>query len=145
MNDIPRRRCLPVPTERSAGFTLIEIMIVVAIVGILTAIAYPAYGEHVKRTRRADGHLALLEQRQAFERCRALRYSYANCALTATESPEKNYTLSLEPAPTASAFTILATAKGPQANDEDCKKLSINERDQKLAFDASDAAAGDCW
>ena len=117
----------------------------IAIIGILAAIAYPSYGDHVRKTRRSDAHVALLEQRQAFERCRALRYSYAGCTLSRTTSPENFYTLSLSPTPTANAFTIVAEATGAQTNDADCKKLTIDQRDQALAYDKDGASSGVCW
>jgi type IV pilus assembly protein PilE len=54
--------------KHSKGFTLIELMIVVAIVGILAAIAYPSYQEYVRKTRRAEGRTALIELLQQQER-----------------------------------------------------------------------------
>lgn len=53
---------------RRKGFTLIELMIVVAIIGVLAAIAYPSYQEHVRKSRRADAKAVLLEAAQWMER-----------------------------------------------------------------------------
>ncbi len=108
------------------GFTLIEVMIVVAIVGILAAIAYPQYGQYVQQSRRADARLALLEQVQMMERCNSTRYSYANCTLSLTESPEKYYDMTLEK--TESTFKITATGKDAQANDTTCKVMTLDHR-----------------
>ena len=54
--------------KHSAGFTLIELMIVVAIIAIIAAVAFPSYQEHVRKTRRADAQTALLELSQFMER-----------------------------------------------------------------------------
>ena len=116
-----------------SGFTMIEILIVVAIIGILSAIAYPSYTSQIQNTRRSDAHLSLLNAAQTLERCKATQYSYAGCvASVSTATAQDYYTISLDPAPTASAFTILATAKGPQTNDTTCQEISLNQLGQQL-------------
>ena len=68
------------------GFTLIELMIVVAIIGILAAIAVPQYLDYVTRSRRADGQSTLLQVAQALERCYTQFSAYNNtsCAVSRT-------------------------------------------------------------
>ena len=124
------------------GFTLIEVLITVAIIGILSAIAYPQYGKFVTKSRRADGQMALLQEIQSLERCKATNYSYAACnlssgALTGT-SEEGNYNMSLVRA--ATTFTITATGTGPQASDDDCKVMTINQQNVRTP----DESKG-CW
>ena len=130
----PRRhRARPVPflPARTIGFTLIELMIAVAIVGILAAVAYPAYGQYVKRTQRTDAHFSLLAARQAMERCRSTTYSYATCSIdTWADSQEGYYTLALAAGTTGSSFEIVATAVGPQANDTECPTITIDHLDR---------------
>lgn len=121
------------------GFTLIEILIVVAIIGILSALAYPQYGQFVEKSRRSDGHLALLQEIQTMERCKSTRYSYAGCALTAAESPEAYYAITL--VSDATTFTITATGQNSQANDASCSVMTLDHRGEKTP----DPDTTDCW
>ncbi|HAZ97968.1 MAG TPA: type IV pilin [Halomonas sp.] len=76
------------------GFTLIEMLIAVAIIGIVAGIAYPSYTRYVERSLRTDAHAGLLQAASELERCYSRQYSYAGCAITTT-SPDGNYTISV--------------------------------------------------
>lgn len=68
----------PIPAQRHRGFTLIELMVTVVIIGILAAVAYPAYTSSVQRSRRADAVALLTSVVQAQERYRSNRATYAS-------------------------------------------------------------------
>jgi type IV pilus assembly protein PilE len=134
------------------GFTLIELMIVVAIIGIIAAIGYPSYTDSVEKSRRSDARIAVSEAAVRQERLFSETLSYVtNTDLTrlltnadGTSSPEGYYTLSVTNAgcsgPPFSCFTVTATAIGVQAADTDCATLSINNLGQKLS-----TGGGNCW
>lgn len=112
------------------GFTLIELMIVVAIIGIIAAIAYPSYTEQVRKTKRSDGQGALMGLAGAMERHYASNNSYEGAAdggadtgspgIYPDEAPldgnNKYYDLTIQSAD-ATSFTLRATPKGAQAGD----------------------------
>lgn len=99
------------------GFTLIELMFVVAIVAILLALAYPSYQDSVRKARRADATTSLMERAQGLERCftRFNSYTHADCPNPAGASDDGYYTLTVER--TATTYTLTAEATGDQAND----------------------------
>lgn len=106
------------------GFTLIELMIVVAIVGILSAIAYPSYQEYVRRGYRADARAGLLQAQQWLERAATATGTYPTSSLPtvlawSTDS-SKQYTIALAAGNTSTTYTLTATPKSNslQASDK---------------------------
>ncbi|MCG7542488.1 prepilin-type N-terminal cleavage/methylation domain-containing protein [Pseudoalteromonas sp. CO348] len=132
-----------------SGFTLIEVMIVVVIIGILSAIAYPNYTEYVRRGARADAMTLLLDaankQEQFFVDNRAYSDNLAAIGVaTATENGYFNVTLENV---TADTFRIVATAAaGPVQGDEQCPALTIDELGVRGVTGTTDQDAIDrCW
>lgn len=121
------------------GFTLIEILIVVAILGILASIAYPQYGSFVQKSRRADGQLALMQEVQSLERCKSTRYSYAGCSVESAASPEAYYDITL--VSDATTYTITAKGTGVQSGDTECATMTINH----LGARTPDPDSSTCW
>lgn len=120
------------------GFTLIELMIVVAIIGILASIAYPSYQQYVLRANRAEAQAILTEMAQFMERRFTTCGTYGTnltCAGAATllsaVSPQGatgsaiKYNVSFSAGPTATAFTLQAVPAGGQANDS-CGTLTLS-------------------
>ncbi len=111
------------PSDRSSkGFTLIEVMIVVLIVGILAAIAYPSYTRHVQETREAEARVHIMDFAGALERYRAVNFSYRGATVAALAPPElvnsRFYTVALAPADLNQEYTITATPIGMMADTE---------------------------
>ena len=80
-----------VAKNKSMGFTLIELMITVAIIGVLGAIAYPSYQDSVRKSRRAEGRSAMMEVLQQQERYMTQNNTYLAFADTAPSSVFKNF------------------------------------------------------
>ena len=138
-------------SKRSAGFTLIELMIVVVVIAVLAAIALPSYQDSIRKSRRADAKAALVQLAQFMERNFSLAQRYdkdsagAAIALPFTESPvessgtTKYYDLSLS-TPSQSTFTLTATPKNAQVADV-CEKLTIDNAGSK----GTSSTRTDCW
>lgn len=131
--------------HRHLGFTLIELMITIAIIGILVAVALPSYQDQVIKTRRADGKAKLTDVAQQLERCFSQNGVYTGCTGHANgasvDSEEEFYSVGI--ASTASTYDLTATPQAPQTADTKCANLTL---DQTGAKDISGTGTiADCW
>ena len=120
--------------HRNVGFTLIEVMIVVVIIGILASIAYPAYTRYVERTQVSDGKVALMAAAQHLERCYTNTLDYSNCSIS-TSSPEGFYELQL--VSDTSSFTLSASGVAGRVKSGACSELTLDHRGARTP--------ADCW
>ena len=118
---------MPRLPRRSRGFTLIELMIVVAIVGILSTVALPSFEGALQKARRAELVVAALMVQTAQERFRSNNTVYGD-SLTALGVPAattgRHYTLEIATSD-ANGFALLATARGLQTRDTACRHMSL--------------------
>jgi len=131
------------------GFTLIEVMIVVGILGIIAAIAIPAYDAQKRRGYRADAISALTRAAQLQERWYTDKGTYssslANIGMASTTDNGK-YNLSITfNAATPDEFTVTATATGGQLKDTNCRTFSLDEAGRKTSTDSGGTASTGCW
>lgn len=134
--------------KMNAGFTLIELMIAVAIVAIIAVIAVPSYQNQVIKGQRTDGRAALLETAQMLERCYTEHGKYNNPApgcTPPTESSEKYYTIAATR--TASSYTLTATPKsGAVMKDDKCASFTLDSTGIKSAKTSGGTDnTKECW
>ena len=148
---IPQR---PRPCRKARGFTLIELMICVAIVGVLSSIAYPAFSSTIASTRRSDALLALMKVQLLQERFRAEHPVYGDLSQLGlgSGSPSRHYDIAVLN-PSADGYVVHASAIGSQQQDAHCRHLRLTIDGLNVAYasgttDAADNAAAvnsRCW
>ncbi len=129
--------------RQMSGFTLIELMIVVAIIGIISAIAYPSYTEYVLRGNRSEGQAFLNDAAARQERYYAQNNTYADTAAKLgyanNNSSSSKYTLAISNV-SATTYTLTVT---PTRTDSKCGNLTLNQAGTK--GESGSGTLTDCW
>jgi len=145
------------------GFTLVELMIVVIVIGLLAAVALPSFIDSVRKSRRSDAFAAIAAVQQAQERWRSGHASYATLLGNTSETEEPNglrltgtsnggyYTLALSNV-TSTNYTVTATAVSSksQAQDANCQLLAVRMQGGNVDYGSGASSAnwtdpGKCW
>ncbi|OBP14246.1 hypothetical protein A5320_15155 [Rheinheimera sp. SA_1] len=139
--------------RQQRGFSLMELMVAVTIIGIIVAVALPSYNSHMLNTRRTTATSCVVEMAQFMERVYTTNMDYSeDNAGVATELPasscrndlESFYTLSL--VATAQTFTLTATPINAQAKDTSCGILTLNQAGARTAAGSGTAEkVRECW
>lgn len=137
---------------KALGFTLIELMIVVAVIGILAAIAYPSYQDSVRKSRRGQGKADMVELAQRAERFYTVNNTYAGFWATVPTAPV-NHRVSprtggtaayvITETETANTFSLTATPQGGQVYDTRCATLGLTQTNEKS--ETGTGVLSDCW
>ncbi len=148
--------------DKFRGMTLIEVMVVIAIVGILVSIAYPRLGDYLRKTRRTDAHAALQAAMLAQEKHRINNITYADtaamldpasnpafarvCVVSAGRclSQEGHYEIQATNA-TGGTYRLTATALGAQAGDTACPTIWVEQTTTQLRYGAGTTSPSPCW
>ncbi|MFO7902267.1 MAG: type IV pilin protein [Pirellulaceae bacterium] len=137
--------------KNTRGFTLIELMITIAILAIIVGIAIPAYNGQVEKSRRADAIAGLLQAAQQMERCFTRTNTYLNCSIPET-SPDGHYAIDDtndtdgDATRTATTYTLEANPTGDNASgaqeSDNCGTFTLDH----LGIKGADGADSDrCW
>ena len=160
-------------SSRQRGFTLIELMIAVAVVGILAALAYPSYQEFIAKSKRSGGKAVLVMGQQWMERFYSENFSYSTVRGSTTETASTRFPASLKVSPqpdagSAPAYNIVLTPDATDANSkftlvltriaagsmggDRCGNLEIDQYGRRKAllydsnrFTTEKAALDYCW
>lgn len=121
------------------GFTLIETMVVLAIIAVLVALAYPSYIDQVRKSRRAEATSALLENAQILERCFTRVNTYVGCGISTGNTENGYFTISATTL-TATTYVLRAAAQGDQLKDP-CTTFGLDYLGNKTSASGSSR----CW
>ncbi|TDK34117.1 type IV pilin protein [Luteimonas terrae] len=147
---IKARRVRPETPQRGLqGFTLIELMIVVAVIAILASIALPAYQDAIRKGRRGQAKADLVDLAQVMERYRTVQGRYATAIPSGMEKSPRTgtawYDISFTSTPTDTAFQLQAVPKDAQRKDVRCMTLTLNQAGKKDIAGGATGTAQDCW
>jgi type IV pilus assembly protein PilE len=158
--DHPMHKSSVFRPSRSAGFTLVELMVVVVVVAILATIALPSYQASVRKSRRTEVKTALLDLAGREERFMATNGSYttslSQLGWSSSTTSSGYYTIvtptvtagaaaTLTASATPSTFLLAATTAGVQTKDTSCTKFTVDQAGNQLSYDSSSAVSTGCW
>jgi len=140
--------------RKQSGFTLIEILVVMAILGLLAAIAIPSYQQAIRKSNRADAQismsrLATLQERYFFQN-NNYTGDFADLISGAVSgdpvaSDEGHYSITLAATGGGTGWNMIATPVGDQLNDNECISITLNSLGVKAGTDSLGAASAECW
>lgn len=133
---------------RTRGFSLIELVVAMGIIGLLAAIAIPSYMSYTRTANRTDATRTMTVDAQALERCYSQSFTYLACAGAAagtTPSSQGYYNVTIAPA--AASYTITAVPiKAPQTGDSACATFTLNSAGTQGALTSGNANnTQTCW
>jgi len=155
-------------SKRSAGrgFTLIELVVTIAVLGILATIAYPAYQEQIRKGRRPQAQAALVEMANLQQQHFSDVFRYADTRVNNVDEigcpvptdatlcyspmtgnkddPDRFYSLDITVGD-ATSFTVRARTAGAQVADKRCAEMTLTNTGVKASKDSGGAATTDCW
>ena len=140
--------------QLAQGFTLIELMIVVAIVAILAGVGYPSYQSYIMDNNRNEAKTGLMQlqllQEQYFLDNRSYASSLASGAvntLSGWSDSSALYDFSLDASSSANSYIAIATANasGAQASDADCRSFRLSSVGERTATNSANNSTTDCW
>jgi type IV pilus assembly protein PilE len=151
---IKRQRSTLRHLPRDRGFTMAEVLVVVAIVAILASIAYPSYTDQIRKSRRSDAKNALMDAANRLEQYILDRGTYTttmtNLGFAADPAISEDGFYSFDAVAgdcgaIQSCFTLTATARGVQLQDLDCRRFIFQSTGARSAAKSNDAANAECW
>lgn len=137
---------------RQKGFTLLEMVVVVAVIGILLGIAIPSYQNYVIRSNRTEGQALLSDaaarQERYYSQNPGVGYTkdVAKLGMSSANSPNNLYNLTIA-TPTSTTYTLTATPINSQTRDKTCGKLTLNQLGERGAAGktGNNSTVNDCW
>jgi len=134
--------------RRCRGFSLTELLIVLAVIALLASLAWPGYQAALQRARRSDAREALLRGAQWLERVASIQGQYPEAAaypLTLTLSASGHYGIRYAPSADLSTYTLTAMRLGAQAQDR-CGDFLLDQAGQRsLLHSSAGISPADCW
>lgn len=134
-------------TAATRGFSLIELMVAVAIVAVIAAVAYPSYQNSIRKGKRAEAMTAISLVQQAQERWRSNNPAYStNLAnLGITEPALYGLTISApdtsSPASLNTGYVVVAEGRGSQADDTQCRRMSVRLVNGNVGYASCDSCS----